>query len=243
MSSWQGAIRLFRHEMRRSWVGVLITIGFFTYIGFVLTMVLGDLFEGRGAGEELIVFPADFLMLTLLPNMGFVMNRTLFHYWKTNSFTRKIAYWRTMPIGFQSIVLSRMLQLVVMLSLVGVYFFGLEYALVAELREALSFGQYLIFALFWMGYALTFASGYMFAEQCYSGRTYLLVCWGYVMLFALIVWGLWALDFSPTLLSMELAEAGNPAGALIMVVVGIGALLVSGHYIRQRLERRSLIHE
>lgn len=243
MSSWQGALKLFRHEMRRSWVGVLITIGFYSYIGFVLTVVLGDMLASMKSGEGLVVFPVDFLMLTLLPNMGFVMNRTVFHYWKTNSFTRKIAYWRTMPIGFQSIVISRMLQLVAMLTIVGVYFFGLEYALVGELRETLSFGQYLLFALFWMGYALMMGSGYMFAEQCFSGRTYLLVCWGYIMLFILIVTGLWYLGFSPSLLSLELAEANNPAGALLLIAAGIAAILVSGHFIRQKLERRSLINE
>ncbi|MFB9325653.1 hypothetical protein ACFFSY_06920 [Paenibacillus aurantiacus] len=243
MSSWQGALMLFRHEMRRSWVGVLITIGFFSYFGFILVLVIGDMLSGMQNGEGDAAFPIDFLMLSLLPNMGFIMNRTVFSYWKTNPYTRKLAYWRTLPIGFQSIVLYRMLQLVAMIAIVGIYFFGIEYAFVAEFREMLSFGQYLLFALFWMGYALLVASTYMFAEQCYSGRTYFIVCWCYIVMYALVVAGLWYLDISPTRLSIELAGEGNPAGALILIVAGIVALLVSGHYIRQKLERRNLIHE
>ncbi|MBB3114543.1 hypothetical protein FHS18_006664 [Paenibacillus phyllosphaerae] len=243
MSSWQGALVLFRHEMRRSWVGIVVTMAFFTYIAFALMLVMGETIGEQASGETSNeAWFIDFMFLTLLPNIAFTMNRTAFKYWSTNPFTRKLAYWRTMPISLDSIVMARMLQLVVTLALVGIYYFAIQYAMVGELRDILTIGQYVLFILPWMGYALLVSSLYMFAEQTVNGKIYMVICILCIVLYALLVLGLWWIDLQPVSLTLQWAKEGNGLPAIVMLMAGAAVLLAAGHVVRNKLLKRSLIN-
>ncbi|MCQ6559332.1 hypothetical protein [Paenibacillus mendelii] len=242
MTSWQGAWRLYQHEIRHSWVGIILSIVFFAYIAIVSSPIFSEFFAERNDPKQAWMWLVDFLYLTILPNMGFIMNRVMFRYWQNDPYTRKIAYWRTLPIGLVTIVIARMIQLVTTLLVVGAFYFILQYVLVSDLRETLNLGQYILFAGFWFGYSWTMSSAYMYFEQAYNGKVYLIICFCFIVVYILIILACWWGDFQPVRESLGLAQNNNPIGAIVMVLIGAATMLASGHIIRKRLETRTLMN-
>ncbi|MBM7566082.1 hypothetical protein [Paenibacillus sacheonensis] len=239
MTSWQGAMALLRFEGRQSWIGLLITIAFYTYVNVIMLPVLQELLTSEGGGG--FGWIGDFLYLTILPMMGFVMNRSMFRYWIQDPYTRKLAYWRTMPIGWDAIVLSRMLQHVIVMTFVAAYYFVLQYVLLGAIRELLSPGEYVLYALTWYGYALMAGATYVFFEQTVRGKTYLAVCFGYVLVFVLLELLLRATDTELLFRSIEEARGHRFAWPAVSLVLGAGATALIGFSIRKRLAKRSLL--
>lgn len=240
MDIWQAAVRLFRHEVGRSWGGLLTTILFFVYFSLVMSPVLRDLIrDNDGGGSSSWI--GDFLYVTLMPCLGFMMSRGMMKYWQNDPYTRKLAYWRTLPISLTSIVLARLLQQAVVLLIVAFFFFGVQYAFVKELRGMLNIGEYMLFILIWLGYSLAIGSSYIYFEQTVSGRQYLIVCIAYLVLYVIVVLGL---RLSGVALLMETLQAAErhtiwlPAG---MAIVGIAVMIASGIMLRKRLAVRSLL--
>jgi hypothetical protein len=236
MTDWRGANILFQHEIRRSWLGLLMTVLFFAYMSIVTMPLFTIVLEGKDGG-----WAGDFVYLSVLPSMSFLMNRSLIKYWLNDPYTRKIAYWRTMPIGLTSIVLARMMQLVTVLVVVGLFFFTSQYLLLNELRELLSPGEYVYFALTWLGYSLAIGSTYVYFEQAINGKLYLMICVGYLVLFGSAVLILWTSDVQVLKSSIEAAQRHNiiwPAGAL---AIGVSVMFITGIALRKRLATRNFL--
>jgi len=240
----QSARRLFQHEMLRSWGGIVVTMIFYVYLAVVFGPFLSLLFQAQAQGKpiEWWHWGADFVYLTILPNMAFMMNRTMFHHMKSDSYSRKIAYWRTLPIGISAIVIARMMQLVVVLFLVGIFYFSLQYLVNSSARELMTLGQYLLYMSFWLGYSLAMASTYMYFEQAFSGKIYFTICCLYFVFYGAVLSILWWINIKPVNLSTEWAVQNNWIGAAVMLAIGFMSLFVSGHFVRKRLEKRSILN-
>jgi hypothetical protein len=240
MTSWQGAKILFQHEMRRSWIGLLITMVFFTYVNIVMMPLFNELLEEK-ASDENIRWVADLLYLTILPNMGFLMNRSYMKYWQKDPFTRKIAYWRTLPIGLTSMVRARMLQLITVLSVVGAFFFITQYLLQGELRTLLTPGEYLIFVLVWIGYALTIGANYVIFEQLLSGKKYLIVCLSYLGIFVVIAFVSWWTDSEVVFQTIKVSQDEEVLWPICSLLIGFMMTAAAGLWIRRKLALRNFM--
>ncbi|RAP75019.1 hypothetical protein [Paenibacillus montanisoli] len=240
MTTWQGAWRLLRFEGARSWVGLLITMLFFSYVSVVMMPLFNELLEKGGSSGYGWV--CDFMYLSILPTMGFLMNRSVMHYWSSDPYTRKLAYLRTLPIGWNAIILARMLQHFVVLSIVALFFFTIQYAMLNELRGLLAPDEYILFALIWYGYALFAGAAYVYFEQTMEGGKYFAVCFAFLLIFALIGVLLWLLDTDLMFKTVEASRSHAliwPAGSLLL---GAAGLVLSGLLIRQRNVTRNLLH-
>ncbi|UVI28973.1 hypothetical protein [Paenibacillus spongiae] len=242
MTSWQGAWRLYQHELRHSWAGLIFSILFYAYIALIISPSMGELFQAAEDSEQIWKWLIDFFYLTILPNMGFIMNRVMFRYWHNDPYTRKLAYWRTMPIGLLSLVISRMILLLTTLLIVGTIFFTLQYFLVGGLREAMNPGQYLLFAACWWAYSLIAGSLYMFFEQAYNGKVYFIICLCSLLIYFPLLMLCWWIGFHPVSDSMQLAQNSNPIGAIVMLIAGAAAFMASGHFVKNKLGTRSLLN-
>ncbi|MFC5649382.1 hypothetical protein ACFPYJ_09600 [Paenibacillus solisilvae] len=239
MTSWQGAKLLFQYELRRSWLGLLITMLFFTYISIVMMPLFKELLDNKTSNN--VRWVGDLLYLTILPNMGFLMNRSYLKYWQKDPFTRKIAYWRTLPIGLTSIVISRMLQLITVLTIVGAYFFVSQYLLLDELRKLVTTGEYIFFALIWIGYALAIGSTYVIFEQLLSGKKYFAVCLGYIVGFAAISLISWLTDMEIVFRTIKAAQDQEVIWPIGSLLIGSGVTVAAGLWIRSKLAVRNLM--
>ncbi|MFC4810578.1 hypothetical protein [Paenibacillus sp. GCM10023250] len=238
MTTWQGAMTLLRSEGRRSWGGLVFTIVFFTYIAIVMMPLFQDMWE-KGAASR-FDWLGDFVYLTILPNMAFVMNRSMMHYWSRDTYSRKLAYWRTLPISWDAIVLSRMMQHVVVLTLVAAYFFTVQYAAMSGLRGLLPAGSYVLYALTWYGYAMAASATYVFFEQTLHGKVYCLVCFGYVGVYAAAGIVLWLTDTSLMYASIEAARDHRALWPAVALLAGALATFLVARLLRRRIAKRNL---
>ncbi|NBD23913.1 hypothetical protein [Paenibacillus glycinis] len=240
MSTWQGALTLLRSEGRRSWGGLLLTMVFSAYISVVMMPLFQNLLDHGGKG--VYGWIGNFLYMTLLPNMAFILNRSVFHYWSRDPYSRRLAYWRTLPISWNAIVLSRMLQLCIVLTIVSVFFFTVQYALLNELRELMAPSEYIVYALVWYGYALTLGATYAFFEQTLGGKAYLAVCHGYLIFYLLIGVVLWRTDTDLLYRTIEASRAHEWAWPVVSLLLGAAATVLIGLLIRKQLAKRNFYH-
>ncbi|MBO7747651.1 hypothetical protein I8J29_26030 [Paenibacillus sp. MWE-103] len=239
MTTWQGAMTLLRSEGRRSWGGLIFTFVFFTYVAVVMMPVFQDMWE-KGTASR-FGWLGDFLYLTILPNMAFVMNRNMMHYWSRDPFSRKLAYWRTLPISWNAIVLSRMVQHVVVLTVVAAYFFTLQYAVMSGVRELLSPGAYALYALTWYGYAMAAGATYVFFEQTLHGKVYFAVCLSYVAVYVLVGIVLWLTHTSLMFASIEAARDHRAVWPAVALLAGALATCLVARLARRQLAKRNLL--
>ncbi|MBP3966577.1 hypothetical protein [Paenibacillus lignilyticus] len=238
MTSWQGAWRLLRFEGSRSWLGLLLTIIIASYMVVMMMPLFNDLLEDGGAGTG---WGSDFVYLSILPTMGFLMNRSVLHYWGRDPFTRNNAYLRAMPISWNTIIMARLLQFVIVLTIVELYFFTLQYVALNELRELMSPGEYVFFAFIWYGYAMTAGSTYIFFEQTFRGKIYFLICCGYLLLYAAIGLVLWLADTHLMYRTIEASRDHAILWPILSVLMGFAVSTLMGVLIRKRNTKRNLL--
>ena len=179
MNIRQGAWHIAKHELSRDWIGIVFTVVFSLYLALITIAIYND-------EERIMSWLLDMVFLVTFPSLAFVMNKTTMRFWREDTYTGKLAEWRTLPIPLSHLVIGRLLQLVMVLTLVLTIFFTTQYVLVDRLNEQISVGAYILFALFWYCYALTMAVAHVYFEIGHSGKAYALFCYINVGLFVLI---------------------------------------------------------
>lgn len=180
MNEWQGAWHLAKQEWRKDRAGLFVTALFIAYM-LILTRMF--YLEPANQQAESSFWMVDFIQLAIMPMLGFPATRTLFKAWRDDCYTRKIIQWRTLPISLNQLVVGRMIQITGLLAIGVLIYFVILYGSVAPLREQLGIGPFIGFVLIWFSYSVVIASTYMFWEQGYSGKIYMLVSCAYAMIY------------------------------------------------------------
>ncbi|OKP99963.1 hypothetical protein A3849_01865 [Paenibacillus sp. P46E] len=190
MTTIRDALIIVRGDFRADKLKLLwalaFAIVFMGYISIFSGMILDDVLES-GDGKVL----ADILLLTMTPMLGITFSKRTMKYLSEDSYTRMLAYMRSLPVPAAVILCKRKLHTLFSLSLNGVLLFGLIYAMSGQIRSELTIPAYLSFALIWTGFALVMSGLYTFIELLVSGKVYfclllliVLLCMGA----ALLVW-------------------------------------------------------
>lgn len=146
---------------------LVFSILFMGYLGTMTATFTEDAL-GTGAGRGL----SDFLMISFIPFLGFALSRRTLKYLSEDSYTRMLAYMRSLPVPAAVILSKRKLSAVLAFCLNGVLFFGLIYAISANIRTELTGISYLVFAITWIGFGLMMTGIYIFVEFLVSGKAY-----------------------------------------------------------------------
>jgi hypothetical protein len=160
----------FRGDKLRVLWTILFSILFMGYLALLTAMVVDDALDSNGQKGSLL---ADFLLVSLIPMLGFTFSRRSMKYWSEDSYTRSLAYLRSMPIPSAVILCKRKVQAFFAFVLNGTLFFGLMYAISSHLRIELSLSLYFAFALTWVGFGLVLTGVYISIELLVSGKAYL----------------------------------------------------------------------
>lgn len=236
MNDWRGGWRIAKHELWRDRMGLMFTFIFTVYLTAVTFPLTKALFAGQP--DESWTCAIDFMMLSVLPSMGFMVSGFTMKYWKDDSFTRKLALWRTMPISIPQIVTGRLLLLfVVMIPILFIYFIS-QYVIALAIGQALPLYPLILYALFWSGYSIALAIQYVYWEQSVSGKTYFLICSVYLVIIAVLVAVLWFSGIGLTrhlTASVSRGEWWYPGSALAAAALSVmfGSRLIAGS-IRKR---------
>lgn len=156
-------------KLKAVWVLAWALIFMMGYMGTLASKVIEDVL-GTGDGKML----SDILLATIVPLLGFSFSKRTMKYLSEDSYTRMLAYMRSLPIPSAVILCKRKLQAVFSFGLNGVLFFGLIYAASANIRHELPLTAYFAFAITWIGYGLIITGLFIFIELLSSGKLYCL---------------------------------------------------------------------
>lgn len=146
---------------------VVFSLIFMGYMGGLSGLFAEDALGGS-EGEVI----SDFLMISIVPMLGFALSRRTLKYLSEDSYTRMLAYMRSLPIPAAVVLCKRKLSALFSFCLNGILFFGLIYAISANIRSELTGTSYIVFAVTWIGYGLMMTGIYIFVEFLVSGKAY-----------------------------------------------------------------------
>ena len=175
---WQDAWMLAKADLLRFKFGTIITIVFNTYLGLCTLVLLSAILEFEHTTSNISISIAlDFVLLTLVTNLGYAFTRRAFRYWSEDSYRQYLIKLRTMPVDMRSIIMARCLLMAVYLLINSAVFFGIQYVVLEELRELLSPGLFMIYIFVGMVYSILFHMLYTVLEWGFSGKKYMgLIC-------------------------------------------------------------------
>lgn len=238
MNDWKAAWFLAKHELVKDRWKSLFSLVFIAYI--LLFSVPSFEQSLRGDRDVMTSWATDFIYILILPLLGFVMNQSMFNYWKYNSYTKKMAQWRTMPISAKQIAIGRLIQMTIILFTAQLIFFSSQYILVSAMGSKILLLDFGLYALLWFGYSLMVAVSYIYWEIGYSGKMYFMVSMLYCAVILILTIGLGALKFGNLVFnSLEYIQQGHWWISIVGLVIGIAALLVGVKQLEKRLDKRS----
>ncbi|WP_379158432.1 hypothetical protein [Paenibacillus sp. sgz5001063] len=242
MTTIKDALVIVRGDFRADKLKLLWTLVFsIVFMGYMSVfggMILDDVLN---SGDGKVV--ADILLLTITPTLGFTFSRRTMKYFSEDSYTRMLAYMRSLPVPAAVILCKRKLHAVFSLSLNGMLFFGLIYATSSQIRSELTITAYLTFALIWTGFALLMSGLYIFIELLVSGKIYFFL----LMLITLLSMGVALLigEFGGNLFlyTLQSAEDWGFASPLMWATLLLGTVSVQlfSKWTLYRLKSRDLV--
>ncbi|MDQ6421373.1 ABC transporter permease [Paenibacillus sp. LHD-117] len=173
MGKWKGAWFLVKSELLRArWKSIIPIV----FAGYMLLFMV-PLFENalNGNDSSFAYWAIDLYALLLFPCLGLMVTQPYF-YWRTDTYTKKLEVWRTLPIPFKQIVLGKfLLYLTISIPAMILFFTGFYFA-VHAMNPQFELGAFLQFALFWIVYTTIAGFGYLYVELGYKGKIYFWYC-------------------------------------------------------------------
>lgn len=170
---------------RRHWASLLFMLGFTMYISFLIGGILGDtLGDIPDSPREATVLDIaiDWMYLMMFPVFGLCASSSSFRIAREDTFTKKLAFYRTLPIPLEAIVRARLFRIVLLIPLFGVLSLLMQYGITASIREHVTLGQWITFGLTWICYGLAVGAVLLWFELGTSGKRFLAAYWCYIAL-------------------------------------------------------------
>lgn len=205
-------------------------------------VMVGIMLDGQTKAFEILSPFADFMLMMLIPMSGFYFSRRSFHYIRDDSYTKMLWYYRTLPISIDTIMKSRLIQLVSSLVGNGLILYTTLYISSSYLHTELNIGQMLLFIATWSGFALFVNGFYIYFELLFSGRKYLWMTFLILLLTTALVFSFNLLDFhlsTAVIQSVKTQGVGSPY-MWSMLTVGAVFLSIMLRIVRNKLRLRDL---
>ncbi|MNC07752.1 hypothetical protein D3C75_553080 [compost metagenome] len=217
---------------------LLWALVFMGYMGMLASMVIEDVLDS-GSGKVI----ADIILFTIVPMLGFSFSKRTMKYLTEDSYTRMLAYMRSLPIPSAVVLCKRKLHAVFSFALNGVLFFGLIYAVSANIRHELPLAAYLAFAMMWIGYGLIIAGVFIFIELLTSGKVYCVYLMAFMLLFIGVSLLIRLADGNLFLYTLNSAKEWGLSSPLMWGTLLLGTVSVQlfSAWTIQRLKSRDLV--
>lgn len=172
----QQAFWLARKELKYNWVGllftILMTIFFATLSATLLEQAARHLFGSDVTFYNKVLI--DIMFVAMTPCLGAIfMSRPYLNFEtvKEDPFSKRMAFYRTLPIPVATLGLSRTLFSLITLGILSIVFYG-TIAIFASftLYQYISPVEFIIFIFVWFGYALALSGINPFIEYGTNGK-------------------------------------------------------------------------
>ncbi|WEK54842.1 MAG: ABC-2 transporter permease [Candidatus Cohnella colombiensis] len=187
MTQWQAVRLVGVHILKREWIGVVATLIFALYCGFVSGSMIGEYFH-KANPPGAIMSLVDLMYIVVYPFFGTIMNRSVMTICREDAYSKRIAVLRALPISFRAILQARLLQSFIMIPIIGGVSLIFQYVLYSKIREALSWTEWLTFTLLVLTYSLIAGTLYFVIESVCNGKQYVIVYT--IMMFVVIAVGI-----------------------------------------------------
>ncbi|WP_138754202.1 hypothetical protein [Paenibacillus sinopodophylli] len=240
MGLWKGAWYLARHELVRDGWKSLFTL---LFVGYLLLFTVPMMYSSlTGDTNQMMNWATDFLYLTFLPILGFVINQTMMRFWKENSYTRKMALWRILPISSRQIALGRIIQLFIVLFCAQFVYFSMQFIIVRMMGADVSVGTFILYAVFWFGYSLATAITYVYWEIGHSGKMYFISNLIYIAIMLVVSISFTTIKgWNMVGSSLQAIQNGSWWMPIVAIAAGVAAVFIGVNRIEHRLEKRSYL--
>lgn len=238
MNTWQGAWFLAKDELKRARWKHLVTLIFIGYLALFLIPMFEEGLEAKDAFS--VYWALDFVTLTLLPSLGLMSTQGMGFYWKIDSYTKKLAIWRTMPISIKQIALGRVMLLLVNGVTAQIIFFIIFYFAGRSIISSIELDTYIPFALLWIGYSTASGIIYIYVETGYSGKVYFWFCMIITFVYlGTMIFYTFLLKQSLVLASFEAIGNGAWWISFIGIALAVLAIAIGRPIIEKKLRTRS----
>lgn len=231
MKTWQSAWWLAKNELNRERTAYVLA--------FLLTVIFGLLTSLAVSDHE--YFMLDVFFIALLPTIGMAQSNAYLslRFEEKDPFTRKLFFLRSLPIPVKVIALSRFqLQALSHITLIPIFFI-VSYAASYTYRELLHPGQLILLMMIWFGYSLLVGGLHHYLELSVSGKAYLWVSFGLMLLLVGGVIILRQYDRSLVEWTIGLAQSG-PLFPILIFVLGIAFAALWKTAVERRIMQRDL---
>lgn len=182
---------LVRQETRKLLLPALLTGILFAFLGAVtgtMFLGLGDADRMQGAARVVGNIAADLVTVSMTCTLGFVFTRDYLSFYWSDAFSRRLAFYRKLPVTDKEIVAARYLVFLITIPPMALCYFAGMYVPV-QWEHLVTGTEFVQAALVWLGISLAGGSGFMYMEQGMPGKAYmeltLLVVFG--LLLAVVV--------------------------------------------------------
>lgn len=180
---------LVKLETRKQLMPALLTGILFAFLGAVtgtMFLGLGDPSRLHGAARVLGNIAADLVTVSMTCTLGFVFTRDYLSFYWSDAFSRRLAFYRKLPVTDKEIVAARYLVFLITLPPMALCFFAGMYVPV-RLEHLVTGTEFLQAALLWLGFSLAGGSAFMYMEQGVPGKAYMELSLLAVFIFLLVV--------------------------------------------------------
>lgn len=241
MNQRQAVAYVAAYLWRRERFGMLFTLLFAVYIGAVNSTTIDEILGGDDTVPRVLHGILDWFNLTMYPMFGMVMNKSAWGMWRDDSYSRRLAQWRTMPIPVSAIVWARMLQSASLLPIVGGIYLLLQYWMAPQLREYATPAQWIENGLIWLCYAVAIIALFIWFELGFTGKQYCLMFLGVMPLMAIITAVLTWQGIGIFQTVLDLVKAGQGWALLLgLACVAAAAVAIGQRLTVDRIRSRSL---
>lgn len=173
----------------------------------------------------------DFVFVLVTPSLAaiFMSGPYLsFRAIKEDPFSKRMAFYRSLPIPIKILALSRTIIMLITLTLLSIVFYStITIALHDRLFQYLTFGEYFTFVLIWLGYAVALGGMNPYIEYGTSGKVlhlfpylaFVLFAFGIVLFYKIVGNGIVE---STIMLSLKI---GLPIAILFLLIGIVGCVI------------------
>ncbi|UJF34155.1 ABC-2 transporter permease [Paenibacillus hexagrammi] len=239
---WNQIWRLATMDLSKRWLMLVGSIAFYVYCGLVMNLMefrFHDALDSKFLSIYLAII-SNFFVLAIIPNLGFPLKKKYLNYWKTDIFSKRLAFLKSLPISNREIVWSRYVQVLIVMMLMSTIFFSSYWLISVIFGDAgLHFGTYLLFAITWIGYSMLMSALYVFWELALWGKQYFIRNIMMIPVYAAIGVLLWLFMGNSLWETVLSGIVVHPVlMPLISLAAGITAVGVSGRRLEKKLEER-----
>lgn len=166
---------LVKQETRKLLLPALLTGILFAFLGAVtgtMFLGLGDPDRMQGAVRVLGNIAADLVTVSMTCTLGFAFTRDYLSFYWSDAFSRRLAFYRKLPVTDKEIVAARYLVFFITLPPMALCYFAGMYVPV-RLEHLVTGTEFVQAALIWLGISLAGGSGFMYLEQGMPGKAYM----------------------------------------------------------------------